>query len=153
MRFITALLAAAIAVTVTTAGDTEVWVLPDDPNLNWVQTTTTTVEPVVLPADPLEVYMAAVTTTTVAPTTAVHVHTADRACVTIPIHVEDDGDLFLGPESERTFTGELAVGDIRASMVGHYLNIAFGYSADVDSRDMELSSIDVTGLAEVTICE
>ena len=146
MRFITALLAAAIAVTVTTGGDTEVWVLPDDPNLNW---TTTTVEPVVLPADPLEVYMAAVTTTT----TAVHVHTADRACVTIPIHVEDDGDLFLGPESERTHTGGLAVGDIRASMVGHYLNIAFGYSADVDSWDMVLSSIDVTGLAEVTICE
>ena len=145
MRFITALLAAAIAVTVTTGGDTEVWVLPDDPNLNW---TTTTVEPVVLPADPLEVYMAAVTTTT-----AVHVHTADRACVTIPIHVEDDGDLFLGPGSERTHTGGLEVGDIRASMVGHYLNIAFGYSADVDSRDMELSSIDVTGLTEVTICE
>ena len=135
MRFITALLAAAIAVTVTAGGDTEVWVLPDDPNLNW---TTTTVEPVVLPADPLEVYMAAVTTTT-------HVHTADRACVTIPIHVEDDGDLFLGPESERTHTGGLAVGDIRASLVGRFLNIAFGYSADVDSRDMELSSIDVTG--------
>ena len=152
MRFVAALLAAAIAVTVTTGGDTEVWVLPDDPNLNWVQTTTT-VEPVVLPADPLKVYMAAVTTTTVAPTTAVHVHTADRACVTIPIHVEDDGDLFLGPESERTHTGGLAVGGIRASMVGHYLNIAFGYSANTDSRDMELSSIDITGLTEVTICE
>ena len=143
MRFITALLAAAIAVTVTTGGDTEVWVLPDDPNLNW---TTTTVEPVVLPADPLEVYMTAVTTTT-------HVHTEDRACVTIPIHVEDDGDLFLGPESERTHTGGLAISDIRASMVGHFLNIAFGYSADVDSRDIELSSSDVTGLTEVTICE
>ena len=77
----------------------------------------------------------------------------DRACVTIPIHTEDDGDLFLGPESERVHTGGLTISDIRASLVGHYLNIAFGYSADVDSRDMELSSIDVIGLAEVTICE
>ena len=133
MRFITALIAMAIAVTVTAGGDTETWVLDDDPALNWVRT---------------------IATETPVTTTVVHVdHTADRACVTIPIHVEDDGDLYLGPESERTFTGGLTISDIRASIVGHYLNIAFGYSATVDSLDMELSSIDVTGLTEVTICE
>ena len=76
----------------------------------------------------------------------------ERTCVTIPVHVEDDGDLFLGPESERTFTGGSTISDIRASMVGHFMNIAFGQE-NVDSWDMVLSSIDVTGMDKVTICE
>ena len=76
----------------------------------------------------------------------------ERACLAIPIHTDDEGFLFLGPESERTFTGGLTISGIRASMVGHFLNIAFG-QANVDSWDMVLSSIDVTGLDKVTICE
>ena len=76
----------------------------------------------------------------------------ERACLVVPIHTDDEGFLFLGPETERTHTGGLAVGDIRASLVGHYLNIAFGQSR-VSSWDMVLSSIDVTGLDKVTICE
>ena len=76
----------------------------------------------------------------------------DRACVTIPIHVDDDGFAYLGPESERTFTGGLTISDIRASLVGRFLNIGIGQTGLV-SWNMELSSIDVTGLTEVTICE
>ena len=76
----------------------------------------------------------------------------DRACVTIPIHVDDDGFAYLGPESERTFTGGLTISDIRVSMVGHFLNIAFNPPL-IDSWDMVLSSIDVTELDKVTICE
>lgn len=125
----------AIAVALGIGGDTEIWVLDDDPSLNWVRVTTT------------------VTTTEPPTATVVHVHAAERACVTIPIHVEDDGDIYLGPELERTFTGGLTMSDIRVSMVGHFLNIAFGYIVAVDPEDMVLSSIDATGLAEVTICE
>ena len=91
--------------------------------------------------DPPEVWVQ----TTAAPTTE------GRACVTVPIHTEDDGDLYLGPESERTFTGGLTIGDIRVSLVGHYLNIAFEQPL-VDSWDMVLSSIDATGLTEATVC-
>ena len=76
----------------------------------------------------------------------------ERACLVVPIHTDDEGFLFLGPESERTFTGGLTISDIRVSMVGHFLNVAFGQSG-VDSWDMVLSSIDVTGLDKVTICE
>ena len=76
----------------------------------------------------------------------------ERACLIVPIHTDDEGFLFLGPESERTFTGGLTISDIRVSMVGHFLNIAFNPPL-VDSWDMELSSIDVTGMDKVTICE
>ena len=76
----------------------------------------------------------------------------ERACLVVPIHTDVEGSLFLGPETERTHTGELAVGDIRASLVGRFLNIAFGQSG-VSSWDMVLSSIDVTRLDKVTICE
>lgn len=135
LRFVIALLAAAIAVTLGTGGATETWVLDDDPALTWVRTIATEVP---------------VATTTVS---VVHVdHTAERACVMVPIHREADGDLYLGPESERVFTGGLEMSDIRASLVGHYLNIAFE-QALVDSWDMELSSIDVIELDKVTICE
>ncbi len=133
MRFITALL--AIAITITTGGVTEEWVLDDDPALTWVRTIATE---------------APVTTT--AP--VVHVdHTAERACLIVPIHTDDEGFLFLGPESEYTHTGGLEAGDIRVGLIGRFLNIAFGYTNLVASWDMVLSSIDVTGLTEVTICE
>ena len=76
----------------------------------------------------------------------------ERACLVVPIHTGDEGFLDLGPETEYTHTGELAVGDIRVGLIGRFLNIAFDQSG-VDSWDMILSSIDVTGLTEVTICE
>ena len=75
----------------------------------------------------------------------------ERACVTIPIYTDADGFL-SAPYSERSFTGGLNANDIRASLVGHFLNIAFDQSG-VSSWDMILSSIDVTGLDKVTICE
>ena len=77
----------------------------------------------------------------------------DRACLIVPIHTDDEGFLFLGPDTEWTHTGGLAVGNVRVGLIGPFLNIAFGYSATVASWGMELSSIDVIGLAEVTICE
>ena len=77
--------------------------------------------------------------------------TEERPCVSIPIYTDADGFL-SAPYSEWVYTGGLEVGDIRASMVGRFLNIAFGQSG-VSSWDMVLSSIDVTGMDKVTICE
>ena len=114
---------AAIAITLGLNGTAEVWELPADPTQNWVQVA--------------------------APATVVD----ERACLTVPIHTDDDeGFLLLGPESEFTHTGGLTVGDVRVALIGPYLNIGFGQSG-VSSWDMVLTSIDVTGLAEVTICE
>ena len=76
----------------------------------------------------------------------------ERACLVVPIHTDAEGFLYLGPETEYTHTGELAVGDIQVGLIGRFLNIAFGQSG-VSSWDMILSSIDVTGLDKVTICE
>ena len=74
----------------------------------------------------------------------------ERACVTIPIHGDEEGFLFLGPESEFTHTGGLDVGDVRVALIGPFLNIAFGQSG-VSSWDMVLTSIDVSSMDEVTI--
>ena len=114
----------ALAVTLMIDGTTEIWEMLNDPPEIWAQTTA-------------------------APTPTVE----DRACLIVPIHTEDDGDLYLGPESEWILTGGLAIGDIRVGMVGHYLNIAFEQQPLVDSWDMVLSSIDATGLTEATICK
>ena len=114
---------AALAITLGLNGVAEIWELPvDDPTLAWVQVTT-------VPLPTIE----------------------ERACVTIPIYTDADGFL-SAPYSERSFTGGLNANDIRASLVGHFLNIAFDQSG-VNSWDMILSSIDVTGLDKVTICE
>ena len=76
----------------------------------------------------------------------------DRACLIIPIVTDEDGFANTAPEIEWVYTAGLTPSDIRVGLVGHYLNIAFD-PLYVDSYDMELTSIDVDGLSEITICK
>ena len=72
------------------------------------------------------------------------------ACVTIPITVNEVGTPLAG-FAGRTYTGGLTSQDVQASTVGHFLNVGFDQYG-LDSWDMVLTSIDVTGLTEVSIC-
>ncbi len=73
---------------------------------------------------------------------------AEEACLIIEV-IHNGSDRFTG---ETVLTGGLEVGEIRTSIVGHFLWVAIGYPADTDTRDMDVKSIDVSDVESVTIC-
>ncbi len=74
-------------------------------------------------------------------------------CATAQI-ITDGQFVKLAPSDTWILTGGLELGQVRMSMVGHYVNIAFGYPGDQppSSAEMVVWSIDATDLNKVTVC-
>ena len=75
-------------------------------------------------------------------------------CATAQIATDSDGFVKLAPSDTWVLTGGLELGQVRMSMVGHFVNVAVGYPGDrpPSSAELVLWSIDATGLDKVTVC-
>ena len=75
-------------------------------------------------------------------------------CATAQITTDGDGFVKLAPSDTWVLIGGLELGQVRMSMVGHFINVAVGYPGDQppSSAELVLWSIDATGLDKVTVC-
>lgn len=72
-------------------------------------------------------------------------------CVVIQIDTDASGAITMR-YANWIFLGDIEVGQIRASLVGPFLQVAFNEPQDRDAWNMDLRSIDVSGKTQVTIC-